>query len=150
MDIETRMETSQEAFAANHCGHSGHGEKWLGTGYTLKLGPVELTDIMHVGYEEKKVNRTSLVAQQVKDPALSLVRLTSLRWHRFDPWPENFHMLRVQNKGTSKVWSLRIDLRGYSVRNCVEQPCSFSQLNSVPLYSYVEWTFLLLDNIDTF
>ena len=28
----------------------------------------------------------------VKDPAMSLL------WHRFDPWPRNFHMLQVQPK----------------------------------------------------
>ena len=29
------------------------------------------------------------MAQQVKDPALSLQRLWSLLWRRFDPWPGN-------------------------------------------------------------
>ena len=32
------------------------------------------------------------VAQQVRDPALSLQRLVLLLWCRFDPWPGNFHM----------------------------------------------------------
>ena len=32
------------------------------------------------------------MAQWVNDPALSLQRLGSLLWHRFDPWPRNFHM----------------------------------------------------------
>ena len=32
-----------------------------------------------------------LVAQQVKDPALSLQQLRSLLWYRFDPWLGNFH-----------------------------------------------------------
>ena len=34
----------------------------------------------------------SLVAQCVKDPALSLQQLRSLLWHGFDPWPGNFCM----------------------------------------------------------
>ena len=32
---------------------------------------------------------------QLKDLVLSLYRLRSLLWHRFDPWPGNFHMLWV-------------------------------------------------------
>ena len=32
---------------------------------------------------------SSLVAQQVKDLALSLWRLRLLLWHRLDPWPES-------------------------------------------------------------
>ena len=35
---------------------------------------------------------SSLVAQWVKDPALSLQWLCSLLWRRFSPWPRNFHM----------------------------------------------------------
>ena len=31
--------------------------------------------------------RSSLVAQWVRDPVLSLLWLESLPWHRFDPWP---------------------------------------------------------------
>lgn len=32
------------------------------------------------------------VAQQVKDPVLSVKLLGSLLWYGFDPWPENFYM----------------------------------------------------------
>ena len=32
------------------------------------------------------------MVQQFKDPTLSLQWLGSPRWHRFDPWPGNFHM----------------------------------------------------------
>ena len=31
---------------------------------------------------------SSLVAQPVKDPVLSLLWLKSLMWHRFNPWPQ--------------------------------------------------------------
>ena len=34
--------------------------------------------------------RSSLVAHWVKDLALSPLRLGSLPWHGFDPWPVNF------------------------------------------------------------
>ena len=33
------------------------------------------------------------MAQQVKDPALSLQQLGLLLWHQCDPGPGNFHML---------------------------------------------------------
>ena len=36
--------------------------------------------------------------QWVKDLVLSLQWLRSLLWHRFDPWPGNFHMLWVWQK----------------------------------------------------
>ena len=35
------------------------------------------------------------MAQQVKDPVLSLQQLRSLLRHRFDPWPRNLHMPQV-------------------------------------------------------
>ena len=38
------------------------------------------------------VLRSSLVAQWVKDLALSLLWLRPLKWCRFDPWPGNFYM----------------------------------------------------------
>ena len=42
------------------------------------------------------------MAQWVKDPALSLQQLRQLLWHRFDPWPRNFHMPQVQPKANKK------------------------------------------------
>ena len=41
---------------------------------------------------------SSLVAQWVKDPMLSLQQLGSLLWHGFSLWPGNFHMPAVQPK----------------------------------------------------
>ena len=40
--------------------------------------------------------RSSLVAQQVKDLALSLLQLGALLWYGFDPWPGNVYMPQVQ------------------------------------------------------
>ena len=40
-------------------------------------------------------NRSSLVAQWVKDLVLSLLWLRSLLWPGFHPWSGNFHMLKV-------------------------------------------------------
>ena len=45
--------------------------------------------------------RSSLVAQQVKDLALSLA-LVQL-WCKFDPWPGNFCKPQVQQKKKKKV-----------------------------------------------
>ena len=39
-----------------------------------------------------------LVAQWIRDLALSLQWLRSLPWHGFDPWPGNFHITWVQKK----------------------------------------------------
>ena len=38
------------------------------------------------------------MAQQVKEPVLSLQQLRSLLWHGFNPWPSNFHMPEMQPK----------------------------------------------------
>ena len=38
------------------------------------------------------------MAQQVKDSVLSLQHSGLLMRHRFEPWPENFHMLWAQPK----------------------------------------------------
>ena len=43
--------------------------------------------------EQDLYYRSSLVAQQIKDLALSLQQLGWLQWHGFDHWPRNFHML---------------------------------------------------------
>ena len=43
-------------------------------------------------HTEKVHNGSCLVAQWLKDLALSLQQLVSLLWHRFDPWPRKFHM----------------------------------------------------------
>ena len=39
------------------------------------------------------------MAQQVKDPILSLQWLWLLLWCQFDPWPGKFHMSRVEEGG---------------------------------------------------
>ena len=50
-----------------------------------------------LSYKDSQV-RISFVVQQVKDPALSLQPLRSLPWHRFNPWPRNFHMPQKNEK----------------------------------------------------
>ena len=39
-----------------------------------------------------------MVAQEVQDPAMSLLWFWLLLWAEFDPWPGNFLMLQVQPK----------------------------------------------------
>ena len=51
------------------------------------------------------------MAQQVKDPALSPQPPGSLLWHRFDPWPGNFHMPGVWQKKKKKK-KKRKEIRG--------------------------------------
>ena len=48
--------------------------------------------------KKKKKTWSSLVTQQVKDLALSLLWLGSLLWHGFIPWPRNFHMPQLWPK----------------------------------------------------
>ena len=61
---------------------------------------------------------SSLVAQQVKDPVLSLMWLRLLLWHRFDPWSRHFHMpwvwpsihQSITQKQTNKIRTSKIQL----------------------------------------
>jgi len=46
----------------------------------------------------KWVKGSSLVAQQVKDPACHCRWLGSLLWLRFDPWPGTFYVPWAQPK----------------------------------------------------
>ena len=60
-----------------------------------------------LGEEEVKTVETLLsgsspMAQQVKDPALSLQRLWSLLWCRLDPWPETSWCLGCGQKKKKK------------------------------------------------
>ena len=43
------------------------------------------------------------MAQQVKDPALSLQKPELLLWRRFDTWPWNFHMPQTEPKKKKKI-----------------------------------------------
>ena len=63
------------------------------------------TMLIVFGIGLRRTDRTSLVVQCVKDPALSLLWLRSLLWREFDPWPGNFHMLQIwpkKKKGETK------------------------------------------------
>lgn len=48
---------------------------------------------------------SSLVAQWVKDLALSLQQLGSLLRDEFSPWPRNFCMPWAQPKKKSMIWN---------------------------------------------
>ena len=41
------------------------------------------------------------MAQQIRDPALFLLRLRFLLWHRLDPWPGNFTCGGVTKKNSN-------------------------------------------------
>ena len=53
-------------------------------------------------YIRKQKCRCSLVSQQVKNPALSLLSLGLLLWHGFDPWSRNFCLPWAQPKKKKK------------------------------------------------
>ena len=42
--------------------------------------------------------QSSLMAQRVRDPVLSVQGLQLLLWHGFDPQPGNFHIPQMQSK----------------------------------------------------
>jgi len=52
--------------------------------------------------QEKGAKGSSLVAQQLKDLALSLLWLWLLLWCVFNPWPRIFRMLWVQPRKERK------------------------------------------------
>ena len=61
------------------------GKDFMGKCTILKI-------IVKWGNKKKRKSRSSLVAQQVGDPALLLLWLGSLLWQGFEPWLNNFHM----------------------------------------------------------
>ena len=72
---------------------------WLGHSPATAVPPFrtlawELPYAALVALKSKKNKKrdSSLAVQWVKDPMLSLQWLRSLLWHRFNPWPANFHM----------------------------------------------------------
>lgn len=78
------------------------GQKWTNKTATLNTHQVLIQMIQKwalVSVFKKKKKKTlkhSLVAWQVKDPALSLLWLGLLLWHRFEAWLRNFCMPRLQ------------------------------------------------------
>ena len=70
--------------------------KWLKTSAKETL---KSNQRLHI---QKKKDSSSLTAQWVKDPALSLPWLW-LQWqHELNPWPRNFHMLWAGPKQEEK------------------------------------------------
>lgn len=67
---------------------------------------------------------SSLVAQQVMEPALSLLWLMSLLWHGFNPWPGNFFMLYMSPEKRKNwlenicFWGAAERLRMQVSKNC--------------------------------
>ena len=62
------------------------------------------------------------MAQQVKDPASSLLGIESLLWRGFDPWPRNLHMLQMWPKKKKKKMAKRQSIfRGRIIRNSGRQ-----------------------------
>ena len=56
------------------------------------------TNIQGDSMEKRVLFQSALVAQQVKDPALSLLQIWLLPWQGFDPWPRDFCILQAQPK----------------------------------------------------
>lgn len=61
-------------------------------------------DLEMAGQEKKRGQRSSLVAQPVKDLGLSWLGLESLLWLQFELGTRNFHMLwRGKNKRSDQI-----------------------------------------------
>ena len=60
---------------------------------------------------------SSLVAQWVKDPMLSLQWLRLLLWRRLDPWPRNFCMPQAQPKKEKNQKTKKDKLYNWAVLN---------------------------------
>ena len=61
---------------------------------------------------KKTYGWSSLVAQWVKDPLVSLLRFWSLPWHGFNPWPGNFHMPWMWPKRPQRPMSTWAEVMG--------------------------------------
>ena len=79
-------------YREQRCGNSG---RWL-LHVTRKEEKAPQKDESQQGF--KSTRGSSLVAQQVKDLALSLLQLRLPPWCGFDPWPGNFCMPKAQPK----------------------------------------------------
>ena len=61
----------------------------------------------------KEVCLSSLVAQQVENPALSLQRLRSLLWCGFNPWPETYCGCSQKKKKNAGVPTVYVSTHTY-------------------------------------
>ena len=57
--------------------------------------------------KQKKMYGSFLVAQLIKNQVLSLLWSWPLLWCGLDPWPRNFHVLKVQDRLTATQDSRR-------------------------------------------
>ena len=62
---------------------------------------------------KRKNIRSSLVAQWVKDPVLSLQWLGLVPCHGFDPWPGDFHVPQVWPEKKKKKKKKKTAFRGF-------------------------------------
>lgn len=67
-----------------------------------------MPDREHTRAVKNKEGRSSLVAQRVQDPVLSLQWLGLLPWPSFNPWPRNLCMLRSGVGEDTDAWTGKI------------------------------------------
>ena len=63
-----------------------------------KISRIFWTEEIMMGHSSVRNTWSSLVAQQVKYPALLLIWLWSMLWCRLDPQPRKFHMPQTRPK----------------------------------------------------
>ena len=79
------------------------------------------------------------VAQQVKDPALSLQGLRSLPWHEFNPSPGNFHMPQARPKRKKKKVSKIPSLQKYAITFLLKKNLKCTNRF---FCQYLQWTLI--------
>ena len=87
----------------------------------------------------KNLNRSSLVTQQVKDPALPLLQ------RRLNPWPGNFHTLWVQPKKKKNLNNLYLSMMLLITHRKSMQPSHVNTLKV--LFHWFTWAQLCHDGL---
>ena len=71
-----------------------------------------LYDLIYMQSLKKNHKGVPLWHSRLRIQALSLQWLGWLLWHRFDPWPRNFHMPQTWSKKKKKIidlWLLEVE-----------------------------------------
>lgn len=98
-------------------------------------------NILHFCFMRKA--RSSLVAQRIKDLALSLHWLGSLLWLGLDPWPGKFHMPRAWQKerkeGRNSTPSSQIRQMAIESQRCDFYMSVFIRLYTLNIFQHLQF-----------
>ena len=107
---ENNWNTKYDQEFPNSAGRNHEASSCLDFSPLLPFKGADLFCVTHTVIKNKFLIRSSMVAQEGKDPGLSLLWLQLLLWSRFDPWFWNFpHAMGV---GTAKKTKNKKRTRG--------------------------------------